>query len=135
MNLYDNGCYMWDSLCLGMARALVEEAERLYQEEDNHLYDDIVDMVDENCIDTLVVDLLVITARNYCRAGLLHNTTDKYMMDEGYDLFNDLYFGNNHHLLQDNDNANAFYDKYQKIFERTPSISESVDGDIRVFFE
>jgi hypothetical protein len=37
--------------------------------------------------------------------------------------------------LQENEITNEFYEKYQKIFERTPNIGESVDGDIRVFFE
>ena len=135
MNLFDNGCYMWDGLVLGMARALISEAEHILDEEDCHIYDSILNKIDETCIDPLVVDLLVITAREYCRAGLLNNTTDEDMQEEGFDLFYDLYLGNKHHLLQDNDNANKFYDKYQKIFERTPNIGESVDGDIRVFFE
>lgn len=135
MNLFDNGCYMWDGLVLGMARALISEAEHILDEEDCHIYDSILNKIDENCIDTQAVDLLVHTAREYCKAGLLCNEFEEDKQVEGFDLFYDLYFGNKHHLLQENEITNEFYEKYQKIFERTPNIGESVDGDIRVFFE
>ena len=135
MNLFDNGCYMWDGLVLGMARALISEAEHILDEEDCHIYDSILYKIDESCIDTQAVDLLVHTARTYCEAGLLCNEFEEDKQEEGFDLFYDLYFGNQHHLLQDNEITNEFYEKYQKIFERTPNIGESVDGDIRVFFE
>lgn len=135
MKLYDNGCYMWDGLVLGMAKALICEARTRLDEEDNHKYDDILADIDENCIDTMVVDLLVSTARAYCRASLLHSEDDEAMEEEGFDLFYDLYMCTEHHLLQDREEVNKFYNEFQRIFERTPSIGESVDGDIRVFFE
>lgn len=135
MNLYDNGCYMWDGLVLGMARALISEAQNILDDEDCHIYDNILNLIDENCIDVSAVDLLVSAAREYCKVGLLHNEDEDYKIDEGFDLFYDLYLGNKHHLLQENEITNEFYEKYQKIFERTPNIGESVDGDVRVFFE
>ena len=136
MKLFDNGCYMWDGLVLGMARGLVSEAKRILQEEDIHDYDDIMNDIDETCIDSLTVDFFIHIAREYCNAGLLHNTDEEGKEEEGFDLFNDLYFGTQHHLLQSDDTVIDFYDKYQAKFgNSTPSIGESIHEDIRVFFE
>lgn len=135
MKIYDNGCYMWEKIVFGMARAMVSEAKTILQEENGDKYDEIIDKIDENAIDKNALILLVETATAYCKAGLLENTTNEGMQDEGVDLFFDLYFGNNHHLLRENDSANEFYEKYQRIFEKSLTIGESVDDDIRVFFE
>jgi len=139
MKIYDNGCYMWDKLVFGMARAMVSEAKTILQEENGNKYDKIIDKIDENAIDKSALDLLVKTVTAYCKAGLLKNTTEYALQDEGVDLFFDLYFGNNHHLIreavQKNDRAKEFYEKYQRVFEKSLTIGESVDDDIRVFFE
>lgn len=135
MKIYDNGCYMWEKIVLGMARAMVSEAKTILQGENGDRYNEIIDKIDENAIDKNALILLVKTATAYCKAGLLKNTTNEGMQDEGVDLFFDLYFGNNHHLLRENDSANEFYEKYQRIFEKSLTIGESVDDDIRVFFE
>ena len=135
MKIYDNGCYMWEKIVFGMARAMVSEAKTILQEENGDKYNEIIDKIDENAIDKNALILLVKTATAYCKAGLLKNTTNEGMQDEGVDLFFDLYFGNNHHLLRENDSANEFYEKYQRVFEKSLTIGESVDDDIRVFFE
>lgn len=119
----------------GMARAMVSEAKTILQEENGDKYDEIIDEIDVNAIDKNALILLVETATAYCKAGLLENTTDEGMQDEGVDLFFALYFGDNHHLLHENDNVNEFYEKYQRVFEKSLTIGESVDDDIRVFFE
>lgn len=110
MELYDNGCYMWDNLVLGMARALIGEAKEVLYEEDNHTYDDYLPNIDENSIDNSALEVLVNTAKAYCKAGLLVNKNDdEYTIDEGIDLFFDLYFGNNRHLSQENKKTTEFF--------------------------
>lgn len=133
MNIYDNKCYEWDDLYLGMAKGLICEARAILEDTDNGKYDDILAMIDETCLDDSVVNMIVKAGYAYNKIAK-HHMDKGYEEDEGFDLFFDLYYGDSPYYESDSE-LKEFYDTYSKMFQKTPSIKESIHGDIRVFFE
>lgn len=133
MKLYNNNCYEWDDLYLGMAKGLICEARCLLEDDGNSKYDDILANIDETCLDDSAVNLIVKAGYAYNKVAKMRMGTD-YEEEEGFDLFFDLYFGDSPYYEADSE-LKEFYHTYSKLFDKTPSIGESVDGDIRVFFE